>query len=71
MTARSCETCIYRAMRTFAGRDEARCFYTYDQVRRDSGQGIGWSLVAETHQDNFMGLAHRCGPDRDWYEAKQ
>ena len=65
MTLRTCETCIHSAPRTFAGREELRCFRT-----SRNKAGIGWSITAETHKDNIMALAHRCGPDRDWWEAK-
>ena len=66
MTTHSCETCIHSAPRTFAGREELRCF----KATRDRS-GIGWSVYAETHEDNPTQLKKRCGPDLNWYESRE
>ena len=68
MTARTCETCRHWKVVHFAdaNRYEDRCFRT----SRDKS-GIGWSIVAETHTDNFMGLKQRCGPQRKWWEERE
>ena len=66
MTERTCETCRYMATRTFAGREEMRCF-KHAQRRPDA---CGWALHYELDPE-FAADPSRCGPSMKFYEAKQ
>ena len=66
MTTHSCETCIHSEPRTFADREELRCF-KHAQRRPDA---CGWALHYELDPE-FTADPSRCGPDHKWYEAKQ
>ena len=66
MTTHSCETCIHSEPRTFAGREELRCF-KHAQRRPDA---CGWALHYELDPE-FAADPSRCGPSMKFYEAKQ